>query len=377
MGRQHRCNSQSFQQTSLLPMTGVIMNARIFDSGEGKMSESSRREFTKKSLLFALGPVAVESAFFSSPPPAIGAKPQGAGNDFFPGFRRDQIKTSGATINVVYGGKGSPVLLLHGIPETHVLWRKVAPVLAQNFTLVMADLRGYGDSSKPPGGADHFGYSKRAMAKDQIEVMEHLGFRQFALVGHDRGGRVAHRLALDHADRLTKLVIIDIVPTYKCYQTVSKDFATVFFHWFTLVQPPPFPETMLENSAELFLKMMLFRLGGEEPRAGIPEWVDQPAYSEYLRCFRDPAAIRALCEDYRAAASIDLAHDAADLNKKIQCPLLVLWSEKGPFHRMYDVLQTWRDRANQANGKALPAGHFLPEQVPEQLIGELEPFLGA
>jgi haloacetate dehalogenase len=250
-------------------------------------------------------------------------------------------------------------------------------VLARNFTLVIADLRGYGDSSKPPGGDDHFGYSKRAMAQDQVEVMEHLGFRQFALVGHDRGGRVAHRLALDHPDRLTRLVILDIVPTYKCYQDVNKEFATIFFHWFLLVQPPPFPETMLENSAELFLKTMLFRLGGEEPRNDIPQWVGQPAYNDYLRCFRDPAAIRAVCEDYRAAASIDLAHDAADLNKKIQCPLLVLWSEKGPFHRMYDVLQTWRDRAIQASGKALPAGHFLPEQVPEQLIGELKPFLGA
>jgi haloacetate dehalogenase len=344
---------------------------------EGKMSNSSRREFTKKSLLLALGPVAAESAFFSAPRSAMRAEPQSAGSEFFPGFKREQIKTAGATINVVYGGKGSPVLLLHGIPETHVLWRKVAPVLARNFTLVIADLRGYGDSSKPPGGDDHFGYSKRAMAQDQVEVMEHLGFRQFALVGHDRGGRVAHRLALDHPDRLTRLVILDIVPTYKCYQDVNKEFATIFFHWFLLVQPPPFPETMLENSAELFLKTMLFRLGGEEPRNDIPQWVGQPAYNDYLRCFRDPAAIRAVCEDYRAAASIDLAHDAADLNKKIQCPLLVLWSEKGPFHRMYDVLQTWRDRAIQASGKALPAGHFLPEQVPEQLIGELKPFLGA
>jgi haloacetate dehalogenase len=268
-------------------------------------------------------------------------------------------------------------LMLHGIPETHVLWRKVAPVMAQNFTLVMADLRGYGDSSKPPGGADHFGYSKRAMAQDQVEVMEHLGFRKFALVGHDRGGRVAHRLALDHPDRLTKLVILDIVPTYKCYQNVNQEFATIFFHWFMLVQPPPLPETLLGNSAELFLKTMLFRLGGEEPRPGIPEWVGQAAYSDYLRCFREPAAIRALCEDYRAAASIDLAHDAADLNKKIQCPLLLLWSEKGPFHRMYDVLQTWRDRSNQASGKALPTGHFLPEQVPKELIGEIQLFLRA
>jgi haloacetate dehalogenase len=341
------------------------------------MSNSSRREFTKKSLLLALGPVAAENVLFSSALTAAPAAPQTPERDFFAGFRRAQIKTTGATINVVHGGKGSPVLLLHGIPETHVLWRKVAPVLAQNFTLVIADLRGYGDGSKPPGGADHFGYSKRAMAQDQVEVMEHLGFPKFAVVGHDRGGRVAHRMALDHSDRVTRLAILDIVPTYKCYQTVNQDFATVFFHWFLLVQPPPFPETMLGNSAELFLKTMLFRLGGEAPREGLPEWVDQPAYNEYLRCFRDPAAIRALCEDYRAAASIDLAHDKADLDKKIECPFLVLWSEKGPFHRMYDVLQTWRERSSQVSGKALPTGHFLPEQVPDQLIAELKPFLGA
>src|SRR5712671_4900409 len=271
------------------------------------MSNQDRREFLSKSLALGLGPIVAGSVLRSAEAAAEPMPPQQTPAEFFEGFKHEQIQTAGATINVVYGGKGSPLLLLHGIPETHVLWRKVAPVLAENFTLVIADLRGYGDSSKPPGGADHFGYSKRAMAQDQVEVMEHLGFRKFAVVGHDRGGRVAHRMALDHAERLSKLVILDIVPTYKCYQNVTKDFATVFFHWFLLVQPPPFPETMLGNSAELFLKTMLFRLGGEEPGKDIPQWVGQPAYNDYLRCFRDPAAIRALCEDYRAAASIDLA----------------------------------------------------------------------
>jgi haloacetate dehalogenase len=354
---------------------------------EANMFNRSRREFTQKCLLVPLGPAVAETASFSpsalplsAPLSALlasdaAAEPQGSGRPFFDGFNREQIKTSGAVINVVHGGNGSPLLLLHGIPETHVLWRKVAPALAQNFTLVMADLRGYGDSSKPLGGADHFSYSKRAMAQDQVEVMEHLGFREFSVVGHDRGGRVAHRMALDHASRLTKLVILDIVPTYKCYQTVTKEFATIFFHWFMLVQPPPFPETMLGNSAEHFLKTILFRLGGEEPGHDIPEWVGRAAYNDYLRCFRDPAAIRALCEDYRAAASIDLAHDAADLNKKIECPLLVLWSEKGPFHRMFDVLETWRERADDVRGKALAAGHFLPEQIPDQLVNELKMFL--
>ncbi len=351
--------------------------ARTFCLGEAGMSAPTRREFAKQSLLLALAPMAAESALSASaetPSPAT-AQPQAAGQEFFPGFKRELIKTTGATINVVYGGKGPPLLLLHGIPETHAMWRVVAPALARDFTLVMADLRGYGDSSKPPGGADHFAYSKRAMAQDQVEVMDHLGFRKCALVGHDRGGRVAHRLALDHRDVLNRLVIVDIVPTYKCYQTINQDFATVFFHWFMLVQPPPLPETMLENSAELFLKTMLFRLGGETPGRDIPRWVGRATYDDYLRCFRDPAAIRALCEDYRAAASIDLQHDAADLHKKIQCPLLVLWSEKGPFHRMYDVLATWRERAAAADGKALPAGHFLPEQIPDRFSAEIKPFL--
>src|ERR1700682_2581422 len=334
------------------------------------MSIHDRREFLSNSLALGLAPIVAGPASRSSEPAVESLPAQQTPAEFFDGFKREQIKVSGATINTVYGGKGSPLLLLHGIPETHILWRKVAPLLAQDYFLVMPDLRGYGDSSKPPGGADHFGYSKRAMAQDQVEVMQHLGFPKFAVVGHDRGGRVAHRMALDHAERVTRLAILDIVPTYKCYQTVNQDFATVFFHWFLLVQPPPFPETMLGSSAELFLKYMLFRLGGEAPREGLPEWVDQPAYNEYLRCFRDPAAIRALCEDYRAAASIDLAHDKEDLNKKIEWPFLLLWSEKGPFHRMYDVLQTWKERSSQVAGKALPTGHFLPEQVPDQLIAE-------
>jgi haloacetate dehalogenase len=256
-----------------------------------------------------------------------------------------------------------------------VLWRKVAPALAQDYFLVMTDLRGYGDSGKPPGGDDHFAYSKRAMAQDQVEVMKHLGFEKFALVGHDRGGRAAHRLALDHPEVLTKLVILDIVPTYLLYQDITQEFATIFYHWFLLVQPPPFPETLVANSAEYFLKCTLLWLGGNKITDPMPPWMEPAAFQEYFRTFREPATIHAICEDYRAAASIDLAHDKADLDKKIQCPLLVLWSEKGPFHRMYNVLQTWRDRSVQAQGKALPTGHFLPEQMPEELTQELRTFL--
>jgi haloacetate dehalogenase len=306
-------------------------------------------------------------------------EPHSPRSDMFKGFKTEQIKTAGATINTVYGGnrEGPPLLLLHGIPETHLLWRKVAPALAQDYFVVMTDLRGYGDSSKPPGGDDHFAYSKRAMAQDQVDVMRSLGFERFALVGHDRGGRAAHRLALDHAQALSKLVILDIVPTYRLYQDITQEFATIFYHWFLLVQPPPFPETMIGNSADYFLRSTLLWLGGHKLTDPLPDWIGPEVFREYLRTFCRPDTIRAICEDYRAAASIDLAHDKADLDKKIACPLLVLWSEKGPFHRLYDVLQTWRERALQAQGRALPTGHFLPEQMPQELTQEITRFLRA
>ncbi len=341
------------------------------------MLNPDRREFLKNSMALALAPAA-KSALLA---PTLAREFEAAdesGAQFFQGFKREQIKTSGATINTLYGGnsKGSPLLLLHGIPETHVLWRKVAPALAQDHFVVMTDLRGYGDSSKPPGGADHFAYSKRAMAQDQVEVMKHLGFEKFALVGHDRGGRAAHRLALDHPEALTKLVILDIVPTYLLYQNITQEFATIFYHWFLLVQPPPFPETIVQNSAEYFLKCTLLWLGGSKITDPLPDWIRPEVFQEYLRTFHAPETIHAICEDYRAAASIDLAHDKADLDKKIQCPLLILWSEKGPFHRMYNVLQTWQDRSVHAQGHAMPTGHFLPEQMPEELTRELKTFLG-
>jgi haloacetate dehalogenase len=215
------------------------------------MPNPGRRDFLKNSMAAALAPAAAGAlrlpGMFGDPEAA-----QTPPEDFFKGFKTEEIKTSGAAIHTVSGGNrnGPPLLLLHGIPETHVLWRKVAPALAQDYFLVMTDLRGYGDSGKPPGGGDHFAYSKRAMAQDQVEVMKHLGFEKFALVGHDRGGRAAHRLALDHPEVLTKLVILDIVPTYLLYQNINQEFATIFYHWFLLVQPPPFPETVVANSAE-------------------------------------------------------------------------------------------------------------------------------
>ena len=342
------------------------------------MLSPNRREFLKNSMALTLAPTA-EGGLFAHGGRAE-AEPEAQREEFFKGFKTQQIKTSSAVIKTVYGGNnnGSPVLLLHGIPETHVLWRKVAPALAHDYFVVMTDLRGYGDSSKPPGGGDHFAYSKRAMAQDQVEVMKHLGFEKFALVGHDRGGRVAHRLALDHPEALTKLVILDIVPTYLLYQHITQDFATVFYHWFLLVQPAPFPETLVQNSAEYFLKCTLLWLGGSKLTDPLPDWISPAVFREYLRTFRQPDTIHAICEDYRAAASIDLEHDKADLGKKIQCPLLVLWSEKGPFHRMYNVLQTWQDHATvQAQGKVMPTGHFLPEQMPEELTQDIRTFLRA
>ena len=339
------------------------------------MSNPERRDFLKASMALALAPAA--SSILAADLAGASAMPQTPRAEFFEGFKREQVKTSGTTINAIYGGNknGPPLLLLHGIPETHVLWRKVAPALARDYFLVMTDLRGYGDSGKPPGGGDHFAYSKRAMAQDQVEVMKHLGFEKFALVGHDRGGRAAHRLALDHPEVLSKLVILDIVPTYLLYQDITQEFATIFYHWFLLVQPPPFPETMVANSAEYFLKCTLLWLGGSKITDPLPDWISPEVFREYFRTFRSPETIHAICEDYRAAASIDLAHDKADLDKKIQCPLLVLWSEKGPFHRMYNVLQTWRDRALQAQGKSFPTGHFLPEQMPQETTQEIQAFL--
>ncbi len=286
---------------------------------------------------------------------------------FFPGFQTLDLKCSNATIHLVMAGTGTPVLLLHGYPQTHIIWRRIAPQLAKKFTVIAPDLRGYGDSSKPADGNNHSGYSKRAMAQDQLEVMEQLGFKRFAVVGHDRGGRVAHRMALDHPDSVERLAVLDIVPTYKLYANVTREFATYYFHWFFLIQSAPMPESLIANSLEAWLT---WALGGNPPA-----WMEEAAFQEYLRCLRKPGTLHALCEDYRAAASIDLEHDAADLQSKIDCPLLTLWGSQGAMHPLYDVLQTWKERARDVRGKALDAGHFLPEESSGALLAELMAFL--
>jgi len=287
--------------------------------------------------------------------------------NFYPGFRRQMIQTSGTTINVIVGGNGPPLLLLHGYPQTHIEWRKIAPDLAKNYTVVMPDLRGYGESGKPAAGENHLNYSKRSMALDQVEVMEKLGFRQFAMVSHDRGSRVAHRLALDHPERLSKLVLMDICPTHYMYKTADRQFAAGYFHWFFLIQAAPFPETLIGNNVDAFLKLFMGSV--------MPKSIEQDAYAEYRRCFSDPEVIRGSCEDYRAAATIDLLHDEADMGKKIECPLLVLWGGNGLVGKKYDVLSVWRERAMHVSGKALPGGHWLAEELPDQTLSEIRQFL--
>jgi haloacetate dehalogenase len=287
----------------------------------------------------------------------------------FPGFSSKIIKTSGTTINALIGGSGPPLLLIHGWPQTLLEWHLIAPQLAKDFTVVATDLRGYGASGKPDDGENHAGHAKRAMALDQIEVMQQLGFDRFSVAGHDRGGRVAHRMALDHPDRITRMAVIDIVPTLKVYSTVSKQLATAYFHWFFLIQPAPVPETLLAGQGEFFLRSV-FR--GVSDNA-----MPKEVFAEYARCFNDPATLHAMCEDYRAAASIDLQHDNADLNKRIECPLLVLWGDRGAMHGLYDVLATWRERAKDVRGLALPGGHWLPEQVPDETYLALHSFFTA
>jgi haloacetate dehalogenase len=287
----------------------------------------------------------------------------------FEGFERVRVETQGASINAVRGGEGPPVLLLHGYPQTLSMWHLVAPRIAESFTVVAADLRGYGDSSRPESGEDHAGYSKRAMALDQVEVMRELGFDTFAVAGHDRGARVAHRMALDHPEIVTKLAVLDIVPTRHVYATVGKDLATAYYHWFFLIQPYDLPEHLIGAEPDYFLGKTL---GGY--RTGTQVFAPE-AYAEYQRHFRDPETIHAMCEDYRAAATIDLDHDGADWGRKVGCPLLALWGEKGVVERLYDVLEVWREYATDVRGRALPSGHYLSEERPEEVAEELVSFL--
>ena len=292
--------------------------------------------------------------------------------DLFPGFRTFDIATSGTTIHGVTGGSGPPLLLLHGYPQTHTLWHKVAAILKDRYTIVACDLRGYGDSGKPKTTADLAPYSKRAMALDMAEVMTALGHKRFFLCGHDRGGRVAHRLALDHAGRVERIAVLDVAPTREMYRGTTEAFARAYAHWFYLIEPAPFPERMIGEGdrAEEY-----WRTKCGTGSAGMMPF-DPRALAQYLRCFRDPATVHATCNDYRAAISIDIRHDDEDGAKKVTPPLLALWGKHGVIERCFDCLELWRERADDVRGLALPGGHYLAEEHPALVAQHLAGFMG-
>lgn len=291
--------------------------------------------------------------------------------NLMPGFEPFDVETGdGVQIHGVCAGEGRPVLLLHGHPQTHVTWHEVAPRLVQaGYRVIAGDLRGYGDSSRPSGGQGHVNYSKRAMAADQIAVMRALGHQRFFVIGHDRGGRVAHRMALDHPDSLAGVAVLDIAPTSTMYARTDREFATRYFWWFFLIQPAPLPERLIEADPEFFLR---HHLAAQSRSPGVPS---EELIEEYLRCYRLPGTIHAICEDYRAAATIDLEHDAADAGRRIETPLLALWGAKGVVGKLYDVLDTWRAKAADVRGTALDCGHVPQEEVPVETAEALLAFL--
>lgn len=291
-------------------------------------------------------------------------------NNLFDGFEQHRIATEGAEINVRVGGSGPALLLLHGFPQTHTMWHGLAPSLAATHTVVLADLRGYGDSSKPPNGDDHAGYSFRAMAADQVEVMRTLGHRSFSVISHDRGARVTQRMALDHPSAVERLAMLDIVPTRHVYNHTDKKLATAYYHWFFLIQKEDLPERLIGNDPTYYLHSALGSFGGDLSMYA-PE-----ALAEYERCIQDPATLHAMCEDYRAGASIDLKHDEADSSRKIDQPTLILWGEKGAVGALYEPLRVWRDYASDVRGRAIAnAGHFLVEEQPQEVLAEIRAFL--
>lgn len=289
----------------------------------------------------------------------------------FDNFHDVTTLIDGLPIKAIRGGTGPALLLLHGHPQTHVIWHKVAPVLARHFTVIAADLRGYGDSGKPVGLPDHSNYSKRRMALDQVELMRAQGFERFGVLAHDRGARVAARMALDHPEVVTRLVTLDIAPTLKMYEQTSFAFASAYWHWFFLIRPAPFPETLIRADPDLYLKQTI---GSRS--AGLAPFTPQ-AYAEYLRCLSDPMTAHGLCEDYRASVGIDLEHDRATLaaSQKIGCDLLALWGADGVIGKCFDPLTEWRLFAEHVDGQALPCGHYIPEEAPERLLALALPFL--
>jgi haloacetate dehalogenase len=293
---------------------------------------------------------------------------------FFDGFERRRVPVDGAEINLVTGGSGPPVLLLHGYPQTHVMWHLVAPVLAERFTVVVPDLRGYGDSSKPPAGADHAGYAKRTMAADNVQVMQALGFDRFCVAGHDRGARVSYRMAFDHPDRVEKLCILDVLPTIEQYAaSANRKAAVAMYHWFFLAQPAPLPEKLIGADPEFYLRHSMASWAGPDAR------FDPAAMAEYVRCFSNPETIRATTDCYRAGATIDCAIDEAtrDAGEKIGCPTLILWGDRGGKWDEERMVGTWKRWATDVRGHGVPGGHFCPEEAPEQTARAIGEFFSA
>ena len=293
----------------------------------------------------------------------------------FEGFQLSMIDTGEAIIRTRHGGSGPPLLLLHGHPQTHMMWHKIAPRLARDFTVVVADLRGYGDSSKPATTPDHEPYSKRAMARDMVAVMQHLGFDRYFVAGHDRGARCAYRLALDHPGRVLKLAVLDIIPTGEAFRRANMEFGLGFWHWFFLAQPYPLPERMIGANPDNYYYRW------RDPSLGLPQptYFHPEALADYLRCVHNPDTIHAMCEDYRAGATYDYTLDEADraAGHRIKCPVLALWSSRGELQRWYDVLAVWRDWAEDVRGRGIDSGHYLAEEAPDETYAELRAFLTA
>ena len=287
------------------------------------------------------------------------------------GFQAGLISTQHASdgeilISYQMGGSGPPLLLLHGFPQTKMIWHRVAPALAKHFTVIASDLRGYGASSKPQGLADHSTYSKRAMASDQAQLMNALGFSHYGVLGHDRGGRVAHRLALDYGKQVNKLMVLDISPTLAMYEQTTMQFASSYWHWFFLIQKAPIPETMIGANTEFFMKQFM---GGRH--AGLSIFAPE-CWQEYILAMSDPACLHAMCEDYRAAASIDLEHDRQTIAQKqlLEIPVRVLWGEFGQVNACFKPLEDWQKLGTDVSGQTLQSGHYIPEEIPEGLIAE-------
>ena len=288
-------------------------------------------------------------------------------------FSRFEVIRNGVRLQGCAAGHGEPLLLLHGHPQNRCMWHRVAPQLAQRFRVVLMDLRGYGDSDRPLDGADHSVYSKREMALDAMAVMQAQGFVRFSVLAHDRGARVAHRLAADHPQAIERLMLLDIAPTLAMYENTSRAFATAYWHWFFLIQPPPLPEALIDSDPVRYLRSVMGKR-----HAGLAAFAPQ-AMAEYERCIQIPGSARAICADYRASASVDLAHDQADVDagRQLTQPVHVLWGQQGAVGQCFDVLGLWRERALQVSGKALDCGHYMAEEAPAQLLEEVNTFLGA